>query len=125
MLLRENNERQPGSGFEIARGDKMICWSQLELATKDRDEDSVLQLDDVACALVQAATLWSSALSNQGRTCPAWSYDHNEQDVERLHLGYRLAKSIFAGRVKHHEVGKRVHGVPGSPEKGKRTAIPC
>jgi hypothetical protein len=35
VLLREDDELMPGSGYEIARGDELTCWAQLHLAMKD------------------------------------------------------------------------------------------
>lgn len=34
MLMREDNELLPGSGLEIARGNEMNCWYQLEQPAK-------------------------------------------------------------------------------------------
>lgn len=44
VLLREDNELMPGDGFEIARGDELTCWSQLELAVKDETKGQSLDI---------------------------------------------------------------------------------
>ena len=44
VFLREDNELMPGDGFEIARGDEMTCWAQLELAVKDEAKGQPLEI---------------------------------------------------------------------------------
>lgn len=109
VLLREDNELHPGSGFEIARGDEMTCWSQFELAINDHDESSSVALDGEAWRVGAGRYVWELSTIRPKEYVPGLSTRRlNEQDVERLLRRYRVAKNIFAGRVRHHEVGKRV-----------------
>lgn len=42
VLMREGNEGDPRSGYEIARGDELTCWHQLELSLRDGRTDAAL-----------------------------------------------------------------------------------
>jgi len=123
VLLREDNELQAGSGFEIARGDEMTCWSQFELAIKDHEKDGVLKLDGEAWRIGAGRYVWELSTLRPREYVPGLAVRRlNEQDVERLHRRYQVAKNIFAGQVKHHEVGKRVEYL-GSPKETYRVDL--
>lgn len=112
VLFREDNELSPGEGFEIARGDEMTCWSQLELALKDNPMEVVL--DEAAWRIGDGRYVWQLNTLHPGDYIPGQVHTMlNEAEAEKLLRRYRLAKRIFGGRVKHHLVTKRLRYLSG------------
>ncbi len=112
VLFREDNELSPGEGFEIARGDELTCWSQLELALKDKPMDVVL--DEAAWRIGDGRYVWQLNTLHPGDYIPGQVHTMlNEAESERLLRRYRMAKRILGGRVKHHLVTKRLRYLSG------------
>ena len=113
VLLREDNELLPGSGYEIARGDEMTCWSQLELAMKDHPSAEIT-LDDGAWRIGAGRYVWQLSTIHPKDYVPGLVLTMlSEADSERLLRRYKLVKRIFSDRVKHHEVTKRLQYLSG------------
>lgn len=123
MLLREDNELNPASAFEIACGDEMTCWAQFEMAIKDHVEGVVIELDGGAWRADAGRYVWELSTIRPKEYVPGLATRRlNEQDSERLLRRYRLAKNISSGRVRHHEVGKRVEYL-GAPKETYRVDL--
>jgi hypothetical protein len=120
VLFREDSELSPGEGFEIARGDEMTCWSQLELALKDelkdelKDKQMDVILDDAAWRIGDGRYVWQVNTLHPGDYIPGQVHTMlNAAESEKLLRRYRLAKRILGGRVKHHVVTKRLRYLSG------------
>lgn len=123
VLLREDNELNPASAFEIARGDEMTCWAQFEMAIQDHDEGGGIELDGEAWRIGAGRYVWELSTIRPKEYVPGLAIRRlNEQDAERLLRRYRIAKNVFSGRVRHHEVGKRVEYL-GGPQESYRVDL--
>jgi hypothetical protein len=113
ILLREDNELQPGSGYEIARGDELTCWGQLELAIRDHKSNEII-LDDGAWRIGQGRYVWQLSTIHPKDFIPGLVITMlNEMDSRRLLRRYQLVKRIFSNQLKHQEVTKRLQYLNG------------
>lgn len=116
VLLREDNELMPGDGFEIARGDEMTCWSQLELAVKDeaKGEPLEISLEEGAWRVGKGRYVWQMTTLHPDDYVPGQAHSMlTEAESEKLLRRYRLAKRILGGKVKHHHVTKQLKYLSG------------
>lgn len=116
VLLREDNELMPRDGFEIARGDEMTCWSQLELAIKDEAKGQLLDitLEEGAWRVGKGRYVWQMTTLHPDDYVPGQVHTMlNEAEAEKLLRRYRLAKRILGGKVKHHHVTKQLKYLSG------------
>lgn len=116
VLLREDNELMPGDGFEIARGDEMTCWSQLELAVKDDAKGQPLEiyLDEGAWRVGKGRYVWQMTTLHPDDYVPGQAHSMlTEAESEKLLRRYHLAKRILGGKVKHHHVTKQLKYLSG------------
>lgn len=116
VLLREDNELIPGDGFEIARGDEMTCWSQLELAVKDEAKGQPLEisLEDGAWRVGIGRYVWQMTTLHPHDYAPGQVHSVlTEAESEKLLRRYRLAKRILGGKVKHHHLTKQLKYLGG------------
>lgn len=125
VLLREDNELMPGDGFEIARGDEMTCWSQLELAVKEEAKGQQLEisLEDGAWRAGRGRYVWQMSTLHPEDYVPGQVHTMlTEAETEKLLRRYRLAKRILGGKVKHHPVTKQLKYLSG-PEDTYRVDL--
>lgn len=116
ILLREDNELMPGDGFEIARGDEMTCWAQLELAVKDEAKGQPLEisLEEGAWRVGKGRYVWQMTTLHPEDYVPGQVHTTlTEAESEKLLRRYRLAKRILGGKVKHHHVTKQLKYLSG------------
>jgi hypothetical protein len=116
ILLREDNELMPGDGFEIARGDEMTCWAQLELAAKDGAKGPALEisLEEGAWRVGRGRYVWQLTTLHPEDYVPGQIHSMLTQaESEKLLRRYRLAKRILGGTVKHHHVTKQLKYLSG------------
>jgi hypothetical protein len=116
VLLREDNELMPGDGFEIARGDEMTCWSQLELAVKEEAKGQPLEisLEEGAWRVGKGRYVWQMTTLHPEDYVPGQVHTMlTEAESEKLLRRYRLAKRILGGKVKHHHVTKQLKYLSG------------
>lgn len=116
VLLREDNELMPGDGFEIARGDEMTCWAQLELAVKDEAKGQPLEisLEEGAWRVGKGRYVWQMTTLHPEDYVPGQVHTTlTEAESEKLLRRYRLAKRILGGKVKHHHVTKQLKYLSG------------
>lgn len=117
VLLRDNDELNPHNAFEMARGDEMTCWAQLELASSDRGGTDSAKVDGRSWVIGDARYTWELHIIRPKEYVPGLEMRQlNEKDTERLLRRFRLVKNIFSGRVRHHEVLKRVEYLGGPRE---------
>lgn len=117
VLMREDNELMPGDGFEIARGDEMTCWAQLELAVKDEAKGQPLEIsleDEGAWRVGKGRYVWQLNTLHPEDYVPGQVHTMlTEAEAEKLLRRYRLAKRIFDGKVKHHHATKQLKYLSG------------
>ncbi len=116
VLLREDNELMPGDGFEIARGDEMTCWAQLELAVKDETKGQPLDisLEEGAWRVGKGRYVWQMTTLHPEDYVPGQVHTMlTEAESEKLMRRYRFAKRILGGKVKHHHVTKLLKYLSG------------
>ena len=116
VLLREDNELMPGDGFEIARGNEMTCWSQLELAIKDEAKGQSLEisLEEGAWRVGKGRYVWQMTTLHPEDYVPGQVHTMlTEAEAEKLLRRYRLAKRIVGGKVKHHHITKQLKYLSG------------
>ncbi|MFM0328960.1 hypothetical protein [Paraburkholderia strydomiana] len=124
ILMREDDEDDPRSGYEIARGDELTCWHQLELSLRDDRRNELPDIhitvpgEGVGAWVVNGIRyVWAlETLKPQeyvpGRVHRVIGID----DCERLLRRYRLAKKVHGGAFRHHEPTKHVDYLGGPPE---------
>ncbi|WP_157991662.1 glyoxalase superfamily protein [Caldimonas tepidiphila] len=116
VVLRQDDPRDPESGYEIARGDEMICWSQLDLA--DEEEQGVeITLNGDSWRRGEARYVWELHVLKPGTFVPSLHIHRlDAEDVQRLLRRYRTAKHHSSGPLRHHEVNKHIEYLSGPAE---------
>lgn len=125
VLLREPDEDDPHSGYEIARGDELTCWHQLELSVRgDRTERTLesvevsIPREGVGAWFVNGVRyVWALETLKPNEFVPGRI--HSElgiPDCERLLRRYKLARRIHSGGFRHHDMTKRVDYLSGPPQ---------
>ncbi len=124
VLMREDNEDDPRSGYEIARGDELACWYQLELSLR-KDATNEMPRLQVTVPEEGAGTwhvngnryIWMmETLKPQAYVPGRVNRQIGIPDCERLLRRYNLAKRIHGKTFKHHEQTKHVDYLGGPPE---------
>ena len=125
VLLREPDEDDPHSGYEIARGDELTCWHQLELSLRDDQTARTPASIDVHIPQEGAGAwfvngeryVWALETLKPNEFVPGRV---NRQlgipDCERLLRRYKLARRLHDGGFRHHDMTKRVDYLGGPPE---------
>lgn len=125
VLLREPDEDDPRSGYEIARGDELTCWHQLELSLRndttnrkpDRIDVTVPQEGVGAWFVNGERYVWAVETLKPNDFVPGRIHRQiGIPDCERLLRRYKLAKRIHNGGFRHHDMTKRVDYLSGPPE---------
>ena len=113
VLLREDDELMPGSGYEIARGDELTCWAQLHLAMKDHKSEGIT-LDDGAWRIGGGRYVWQLSTIHPKDFVPGLVITMlSETDSEKLLRRYKLVQRVLSQNFKHHEVTKRLQYLSG------------
>ncbi|MCE9659936.1 MAG: hypothetical protein K8R60_15350 [Burkholderiales bacterium] len=124
VLVREDNEDDPRSGYEIARGDELTCWHQLELSLRDFATN---EMPEVHVTVPEEGTgawivngiryVWFVETLQPHDYVPGRVHRQiGIPDCERLLRRYKLAKRIHGKTFKHHEQTKRIDYLGGPPE---------
>ena len=125
VLVREGDEDDPHSGFEIARGDEMTCWHQLELSLRDDRTD---ELGDIRVEVPQEGVgawfvngvryVWQlQTIQPHGYVPGLVTSQLGPIDCLRLERRYRLARRMHQAGLRHHEQTKRVNYLAGPPDR--------
>jgi len=124
-LLREPDEDDPRSGYEIARGDELTCWHQLELSLRDDRTESKPASINVripeegvgAWFVNDIRYVWALETLKPNDFVPGRVHRQiSIPDCERLLRRYKLARQIHNGGFRHHDMTKRVDYLSGPPE---------
>lgn len=124
VLHREDDEDDPRGGYEIARGDEVTCWHQLELSMRNDTTDTMPELhitvpdEGVGCWLVnERRYVWVLETLKPKEYVPG-RIEHfiGPGDCERLFRRYQLAKRIHGKSFKFHEQTKRLEYLGSPPE---------
>lgn len=124
VLLREDHEDHPASGYEIARGDEITCWHQLELSMRDDINNTMPALD---ITVPQEGTgawivngiryVWALETLHPKEYVPGLSTWFVGPDAcSRLLRRYKLAKHIHGNSFKHHPLNKPLAYLSGAPD---------
>lgn len=125
VLVRESDEDDPHSGFEIARGDELTCWHQLELSLRDdgtNDKpthiDVTIPKEGVGAWFVNGVRyVWALETLKPTEYVPGRIHRQlGIPDCERLLRRYKLARRIHSGGFRHHDMTKRVDYLSGPPQ---------
>ena len=125
VLLREPDEDDPRSGYEIARGDELTCWHQLELSLRDDRTESKPASINVripeegvgAWFVNDIRYVWALETLKPNDFVPGRVHRQiSIPDCERLLRRYKLARHIHNGGFRHHDMTKRVDYLSGPPE---------
>lgn len=105
VLLREDSDLH--QGFEIARGDEVVCWSQLELACKEEDADVVMAAEvdeeDGSWRVGRGRYVWQLSTLRPGDFVPGLVIRQlGFWDTKALLHRYRRARAIFGAGVGRH-----------------------
>lgn len=125
VLLREPDEDDPHSGFEIARGDELTCWHQLEVSL--RDDRAGAKPDVVNVSIPDEGVgawfvngvrhVWALETLKPNEYLPGRVHSQlGIDDCERLLRRYKLARRIHSGGFRHHDMTKHVDYLSGLPE---------
>lgn len=124
VLLREDDEDDPSSGYEIARGDEVICWHQLELSVRDDATNEMPALDIVvpregvgAWFVNGNRYVWALETLHPKEYVPGRTTLFIGPDAcDRLLRRYRLAKRLHGDTFKHHPLNKPLDYLSGVPD---------
>lgn len=124
VLMREDNEDDPHSGYEIARGDELTCWHQLDLSLRDAGTNEIPEVRVTipnegagAWFVNEIRYVWAiETLKPQAYVPGRVNRQIGIADCERLLRRYKMAKRIHGKRFKHHEQSKHVDYLSGLPE---------
>lgn len=124
VLMREDNEDDPQSGYEIARGDELACWHQIELSlrTDSKNEMPSVQITvpsegGGAWHVNGIRYVWAvETLKPQAYVPGRVNRQIGIKDCERLLRRYNLAKRIHGKSFKHYEPTKRGDYLGAPPE---------
>lgn len=120
VLMREDNELNPASGYEIARGDEFTCWAQLELA--GTGDDAVGHKQDVtvrdgAWFIGNARFIWQLSTLRPSEPVPGLiNRVLGHDDVTKLWRRYRLAGNVFPKGLAHRQAAKSLDYLGTLPE---------
>lgn len=123
VLLREVDEDDPNSTYEIARGDELTCWHQLEISLNDLHtgaKPSAIELsvptDGAGAWLVNGHRyVWALETLKPKDYVPGRILRQlGIPDCERLLHRYKLAKRIHSDGFRHHDMTKRVEYLNGT-----------
>lgn len=124
VLIRENDEDDPQAGYEIARGDELTCWHQLELSLRN---DTTNQMPDVSIAVPDDGSgawfvngiryVWMLETLKPKEYVPERVRRFlGITDCVRLLRRYKLAKRINGETFKYHQQNKNIGYLSGVPE---------
>lgn len=124
VLLREDHEDDPHSGYEIARGDELTCWHQLELSLRDDRTGAMPPISITTPAEGSGAWfvngirhVWAVETIKPNEYVPGRVFRQiGIDDCERLLRRYKLAKRIHVGGFRHHDLNKRIDYLTGFPQ---------
>lgn len=124
VLMREDDEDDPRSGYEVARGDELECWHQLDLTMRGEggetqpDEEITVPQEGTGAWLVGSRRyVWVLETLKPKEFVPGranWFVGPRECD--RLLRRYKLAKRIHDGGFKFHQARKQLAYLGGAPE---------
>lgn len=113
VLMQEDNELDPAAGFEIARGDELTCWAQLELAaTGDRGDKLIadVTVSDGAWIIGDSRFVWQLATLRPKDSTPGLILKIlGQEDATVLWRRYRLARRLYPKGLAHRQVTKKLN----------------
>lgn len=124
LVLMREDEDEPGGGYEIARGNELSCWHQLELSLRESLADDMAPVQVTipqegagAWYVNGARHVWAlETLKPKAYVPGRVNRQIGIPDCERLLRRYRLAKRIHGKTFKHHEQAKQVDYLGRPPE---------
>jgi hypothetical protein len=116
VLVREDNPLMPGSGYEITRGDEIVCFTQLDLAMKGKTGE--ISVDDTGgWVWGDARYLWHVVTLRARGFSPGLSTAQlGPNDARTLLRRYRVAKQILGRQLPYRAGRKRLEYLGGPDE---------
>jgi hypothetical protein len=117
VLLREDNDLQPG--YEVARGDELECWAQLQLALDElSDRDIVCDEEDGAWHVGDQRYVWQLATLHPHDYVPGIvMMQLGTSESSRLLRRFRHAQRILGTVLPQCGQSKHLDGVGGLPTR--------
>jgi hypothetical protein len=105
VLLREDSDLH--TGYEIARGDEVVCWSQLELACKEEEADIIMTAEvdeeDGSWRVGRGRYVWQLSTLRPDDFIPGLMIRQLAVwDTKPLLHRYRRARAIFGTVIGRH-----------------------
>jgi hypothetical protein len=123
VLLREDDQQDPGSRFEIARGDEMICWSQLEMAEDHHEQEIRIDEETGAWHVGRARYVWEfSTLRPMDYIPGLLTSNLSVRQSHKLLRRYKRAKQMLSGHVTYDETTKSLEYL-GAPDESYRVDL--
>lgn len=125
VLMREAVANDAHSRYEIARGDELTCWHQLELSLRDDStgqdpasiEVRIPQEGDGVWLVNGERFVWTLETLKPNDFVPGLVIRQlSSADCEKLLRRYKLARRIHDGGFRHHDMTKRVDYLSSPPE---------
>lgn len=114
VLMQGDNEAFPGDGFEIARGDELNCWYQLDLAMRDKEASEISLTESGVWRIGSLRFYWQMNTVQPTKFAPMLTTTTLDgRASEKLFRRYKLAKRTFAGALKHPDTPKRLTYLAG------------
>jgi hypothetical protein len=114
VLMQGDNEVYPGDGFEIARGDELNCWYQLDLALRDKGPTEIAVNEHGTWLAAGMRFYWQMNTLQPAQFAPMLTTTVlDERASEKLFRRYKLAKRTFSNSLRHPETPKRLTYLAG------------
>lgn len=114
VLMQGDNDVFPGDGFEIARGDELNCWYQLDLAMRDKDAKEIAVGESGVWRIGSLRFYWQMNTVQPTKFAPMLTTTLlDTRASEKLFRRYKLAKRTFSGALKHPDTPKRLTYLAG------------
>lgn len=124
VLMREDDEDDPRGGYEIARGDELSCWHQLELSRQKDSTNDIPHLEVTiptegagAWYVNGARYVWTlETLKPQAYVPGRVNRQIGIAECEQLLRRYRLAKRVHGKVFKHRKQSRQADYLGSPPE---------
>jgi len=115
VLMRQDDELD--AGFEIARGDELACWAQLELALEKSGPLDAVAIDDLGVWIINSMRFaWEVAiLRNEAGVPQLLRGNLPSEQSHRLLRRYKALKRLVASSLRPAPRAKRIEALYDLP----------
>jgi hypothetical protein len=116
VLMRQDNPLDE-AGNEVARGDELLCWSQLELAEEQRHLQITIDEETGGWRIGKRCYVWEISILRPNEYVPGLIVANLTVAESRALLRrYRIAKRLLSHQISHDETNKRLQYLGGPDE---------